>query len=53
MKVELDQEIWRSDFRVVDTVKRREDVPAYTRHSWMVRNGEPGAFPAAASPAGG
>jgi alkaline phosphatase D len=47
VKVDLDHEIWRTDFRVVDTVKRREDVPAHSLGSWMVQNGEPGAFPAA------
>jgi alkaline phosphatase D len=47
VRVELDHEIWRSDFRVVDTVTRRT-VPAYTAESWMVQNGQPGAFPAGA-----
>lgn len=44
VRVELDSEVWRSDFRVVDTVRRREDVPARTLASWMVQNGRPGAF---------
>jgi alkaline phosphatase D len=41
--VELTSEIWRSDFRVVETVLRRENVRAWTLESWTVKNGEPGA----------
>jgi alkaline phosphatase D len=46
VRVELDSETWRTDFRVVDTVRRREDVAAWTLETWMVQNGEPGAFAA-------
>jgi alkaline phosphatase D len=48
VRVELDRDTWRSDFRTVDTVQRRENVPAHTLESWMVHNGQPGAFPASA-----
>jgi alkaline phosphatase D len=45
VRVELDREheTWRSDFRVVETVLRRENVPAWTLESWIVHHGEPGA----------
>jgi alkaline phosphatase D len=43
VRVELDREIWRSDFRVVQTVRRRENVPASTLATWIVQNGKPGA----------
>jgi alkaline phosphatase D len=49
VRVELDRQAWHSDMRVVDTVKRRENVPARTLSSWVVENGKPGAirtFPA-------
>jgi alkaline phosphatase D len=41
--VEITSETWRSDFRVVDTVRRREKVTASTLESWTVENGKPGA----------
>ena len=41
---------WRSDFRVVETVRRRENVPASTLESWIVENGQPGAVPATSQP---
>ena len=50
VRVELDRETWRTDFRVVETVLRREDVPAWTLESWTVENGSPGAVPAGAAP---
>ena len=43
--VALDQEEWRSDFRVMDTV-RSEDGSASTLESWKVAHGRPGAEPA-------
>jgi alkaline phosphatase D len=45
VRVELDREneTWRSDFRVVDTVLQ-PDVPAWTLESWIVHHGVPGAF---------
>ena len=48
--VALDHEIWRSDFRVVETVRRRENVAASTLESWIVENGQPGAVPATSQP---
>ena len=44
VRVELDRETWRSDFRVVDTVLQ-PDVPARTLESWIVHHGVPGASP--------
>lgn len=49
-RVQLDRELWRSDFRVVDSVMHPE-ASASTAESWMVRHGEPGAFPATTVPA--
>jgi alkaline phosphatase D len=48
VRVSLDQQVWRSDFRVVDTVRRRENVATWTLESWIVENGKPGAAPAGA-----
>ena len=50
VRVELDQELWRSDFRVVETVRRRENVAASTLKRWIVQNGQPGALPATSEP---
>lgn len=50
VRVELTQEIWRTDFRAVETVARSEDVPAWTLESWIVHNGQPGAIPATGEP---
>jgi hypothetical protein len=43
VEVDRDRKIWRSDFRVVETVQRRENVPAWTLASWIVEHGKPGA----------
>ena len=48
VRVEVDRETWRTDFRVIDTVSRSQDVPASTLESWIVQHGQPGAFPATA-----
>ena len=50
VEVDRDREIWRSDFRVVETVKRRENVAAWTLESWMVDRRQPGAFPPSGVP---
>ena len=51
VRVDLDRDRWRSDFRVVETVTRRENVAASTLESWIVENGKPGAIPASGAPA--
>jgi alkaline phosphatase D len=53
VRVELDRALdtWRSDFHVVQTVRRRENVQASLLESWMVQRGQPGAFLASASSA--
>ena len=50
--VELNQQIWRSDFRVVATVREpdTDKVDASTLESWIVENGHPGALPATGQP---
>jgi len=50
VEVDRDREIWRSDFRVVETVARRENVAAWTLESWMVDRRQPGAFPPSGEP---
>jgi alkaline phosphatase D len=52
VRVELTRDTWRSDFRVVDTVRNPDtkNVPAWTLESWIVQNGEPGALPASGEP---
>ena len=42
VRVELDNAIWRSEFRVVETVKDRS-APAWTMPTFAVENGAPGA----------
>ena len=51
VRVEVDRDTWRSDFRIVETVTRRENVAASTLESWVVENGKPGAIPASATQA--
>jgi len=43
VRVQLTSKFWRSDFRVVDSV-RQPEAAARTLESWMVDNGQPGAF---------
>ncbi len=42
---EVGRDVWRSDLRVVDAV-RRPDAPVSTRASFVVERGEPGLKPA-------
>ena len=46
VEIDRDREAWRTDFRVVETVRRRENVAAWTLESWMVDRRQPGAVPA-------
>ena len=43
VRVLLEPERWTSDFRVVETVSRREDVPTTTLATFVVEHGVPGA----------
>ena len=42
----LEPERWTNDFRVVETVSRRENVPTTTLATFVVEHGVPGATPA-------
>ena len=43
VRVELDADAWRSDFRVIDTVDAGENMTVWTETSWEVTPDEPGA----------
>jgi alkaline phosphatase D len=45
VRVELDRNSWRTDFRVVASVTTPEFQPAWTLESWIVEHGKPGAHP--------
>jgi alkaline phosphatase D len=50
LRAELDHQHLQADFRVVETVLRRDNVAASTAASWIVENGRPGAVPAGVEP---
>jgi alkaline phosphatase D len=43
VRVTLEPERWTNEFRVVETVSRSEDVPAWTEATFYVDHGKPGA----------
>jgi alkaline phosphatase D len=43
VRVTLEPGLWTNEFRVVDTVRRREDVTTTTKATFVVENGSPGA----------
>jgi alkaline phosphatase D len=50
VRVTLEPERWTNEFRVVDTVRRRENVTTSTIASFAVEHGKPGALNGVVSP---